>query len=100
MLGMVGGATPNGASVAVITIGVVSPPRGLTVFAPEGHTPSLSVFTTTRLPSESARCSMRWTPFALLFGMIAPQAPEIPSRSEEHTSELQSLRHLVCRLLL
>src|ERR1039458_10748379 len=24
----------------------------------------------------------------------------IPPRSEEHTSELQSLRHLVCRLLL
>src|SRR5262245_64813590 len=24
----------------------------------------------------------------------------IPYRSEEHTSELQSLRHLVCRLLL
>src|SRR5262245_62786915 len=24
----------------------------------------------------------------------------IPLRSEEHTSELQSLRHLVCRLLL
>src|ERR1035438_220740 len=23
-----------------------------------------------------------------------------PSRSEEHTSELQSLRHIVCRLLL
>ena len=23
-----------------------------------------------------------------------------PARSEEHTSELQSLRHLVCRLLL
>src|SRR5262245_54263254 len=26
--------------------------------------------------------------------------PKHPSRSEEHTSELQSLRHLVCRLLL
>src|SRR5258705_9573981 len=26
--------------------------------------------------------------------------PRHPSRSEEHTSELQSLRHLVCRLLL
>src|SRR5205814_5689519 len=26
--------------------------------------------------------------------------PERGSRSEEHTSELQSLRHLVCRLLL
>src|ERR1035441_4465140 len=35
----------------------------------------------------------------------APGMPEagylpIPMRSEEHTSELQSLRHLVCRLLL
>src|ERR1039458_3256996 len=27
-------------------------------------------------------------------------APRLASRSEEHTSELQSLRHLVCRLLL
>src|SRR5262245_62265934 len=27
-------------------------------------------------------------------------AAEIIARSEEHTSELQSLRHLVCRLLL
>src|ERR1035441_2925207 len=26
--------------------------------------------------------------------------PTCPVRSEEHTSELQSLRHLVCRLLL
>src|SRR5438045_7122184 len=31
----------------------------------------------------------------------APPAPVAePRRSEEHTSELQSLRHLVCRLLL
>src|ERR1039458_10697996 len=30
-----------------------------------------------------------------------PQRPIVlASRSEEHTSELQSLRHLVCRLLL
>src|SRR5258705_9375513 len=29
----------------------------------------------------------------------APRNP-LPMRSEEHTSELQSLRHLVCRLLL
>src|SRR5262245_64225331 len=26
--------------------------------------------------------------------------PKMDARSEEHTSELQSLRHLVCRLLL
>src|ERR1035438_8364964 len=31
--------------------------------------------------------------------MGAPHLPTSP-RSEEHTSELQSLRHLVCRLLL
>src|SRR5437899_9522441 len=30
----------------------------------------------------------------------APVAHRPPDRSEEHTSELQSLRHLVCRLLL
>src|SRR5262245_62746637 len=29
-----------------------------------------------------------------------PPALTQPTRSEEHTSELQSLRHLVCRLLL
>src|SRR5215212_10672039 len=28
------------------------------------------------------------------------QHGSVPDRSEEHTSELQSLRHLVCRLLL
>src|SRR5262245_65319488 len=32
---------------------------------------------------------------------VAPPEGSTPlSRSEEHTSELQSLRHLVCRLLL
>src|SRR5947199_2684706 len=38
-------------------------------------------------------------------GLAAPKLPTIrmssrKQRSEEHTSELQSLRHLVCRLLL
>src|SRR5437899_12353983 len=34
-------------------------------------------------------------------GHRGPQHHQIPERrSEEHTSELQSLRHLVCRLLL
>src|SRR5436853_1141480 len=28
------------------------------------------------------------------------RSSQVTSRSEEHTSELQSLRHLVCRLLL
>src|SRR5205814_8887342 len=34
-----------------------------------------------------------------VLGATSPPA-RTPPRSEEHTSELQSLRHLVCRLLL
>src|SRR5438045_7602760 len=33
-------------------------------------------------------------------GMRGPHGRVLVRRSEEHTSELQSLRHLVCRLLL
>src|SRR5258708_22608503 len=42
-------------------------------------------------------CRTRWrrTPWR-----SAPAAPCRPCRSEEHTSELQSPDHLVCRLLL
>src|SRR2546425_3473193 len=32
--------------------------------------------------------------------LLAAAASRIPARSEEHTSELQSLAYLVCRLLL
>src|SRR5258705_10108221 len=32
--------------------------------------------------------------------LTGPTPREVLHRSEEHTSELQSLRHLVCRLLL
>src|SRR5437899_8010471 len=32
--------------------------------------------------------------------VVGHGADELRARSEEHTSELQSLRHLVCRLLL
>src|ERR1035438_10894347 len=31
---------------------------------------------------------------------LTPEQTAVAQRSEEHTSELQSLRHLVCRLLL
>src|SRR5262245_64547439 len=33
-------------------------------------------------------------------GAVFLDGPLVDGRSEEHTSELQSLRHLVCRLLL
>src|SRR5437016_8528129 len=37
---------------------------------------------------------------SLLLAVIADQVAEYAHRSEEHTSELQSLTNLVCRLLL
>src|ERR1035441_5598168 len=46
--------------------------------------------------------AMPWTFSPLLFcsKAMAPRIGVRIIRSEEHTSELQSLRHLVCRLLL
>src|ERR1035441_9836526 len=42
----------------------------------------------------------RWSHLGLGLALgLAPSAAWIAVRSEEHTSELQSLRHLVCRLL-
>src|SRR5437899_7549572 len=41
--------------------------------------------------------SMRPSSTRHAFAVVQPMSNE---RSEEHTSELQSLRHLVCRLLL
>src|SRR5262245_62792367 len=37
---------------------------------------------------------------ALQHRELVPEGEDFSVRSEEHTSELQSLRHLVCRLLL
>src|SRR5262245_24210973 len=42
----------------------------------------------------------RQDPASPYSGVISIFADQLRSRSEEHTSELQSLRHLVCRLLL
>src|SRR5690554_7430796 len=46
--------------------------------------------------TSSRRCSSRWSTSARRSAAIAPRG----LRSEEHTSELQSRPHLVCRLLL
>src|ERR1039458_10474221 len=54
---------------------------------------------TCKLPWLAARSSPRWERRCPRLRSAACAAP-VNSRSEEHTSELQSLRHLVCRLLL
>src|SRR5262245_63330999 len=58
-----------------------------------------------RILNHHAASSCRETPIVTptsarrVAGILAGREPHRP-RSEEHTSELQSLRHLVCRLLL
>src|SRR5687768_17821751 len=47
----------------------------------------------------SARSSRGWTS-PISFTRATATAPRRAARSEEHTSELQSRLHLVCRLLL
>src|SRR5712672_1123885 len=53
-----------------------------------------------RSPTRTAPCSSRsgWRSTPWTWGTCRSAAP--PRRSEEHTSELQSLAYLVCRLLL
>src|SRR5437899_3852618 len=41
-----------------------------------------------------------WFPYGVTVSDAVLVAKDEQGRSEEHTSELQSLRHLVCRLLL
>src|SRR5262245_64356896 len=58
-----------------------------------------------RLRSESRRAAplsevMELAELSVLLNRSICGAREAYARSEEHTSELQSLRHLVCRLLL
>src|SRR5258705_4568465 len=72
---------------------------------------ALPIWTSCSTSSPTTRCSRRttWPRSRCRIPDSPPRAPVFPSstrrhpkdsRSEEHTSELQSLRHLVCRLLL
>src|ERR1039458_10745869 len=65
-----------------------------------GQIPTNSVI---RLRLGTRRCRSRIGATVLAFARRALPPSALfgsPTRSEEHTSELQSLRHLVCRLLL
>src|SRR5438876_2340210 len=66
---------------------------------------SSDLVTTSRWPrspapgASPARLDGSWPPAAILRSSAAVPRPETTRRSEEHTSELQSPVHLVCRLL-
>src|SRR5437899_6391328 len=74
------------------------PPRS-TLFPYTTLFRSISLMSVVGSPSTSRRSASApssTTPSLPGYGLRLPDS----SRSEEHTSELQSLRHLVCRLLL
>src|SRR5205814_10662131 len=56
-------------------------------------------FATEQIEQPQITCYIGYTTDAV-HNAIRSNIHESPLRSEEHTSELQSLRHLVCRLLL
>src|ERR1035438_884515 len=60
---------------------------------------SLSLPSGTGLPPSQSAGSEGVPRIAGRAGSIGGRACSVARRSEEHTSELQSLRHLVCRLL-
>src|SRR5262245_64747170 len=72
----------------------------------DARLPGVDGFTAARMIRERERS--RATPIIFLTGAYEDlpsmfrgyEAGAVDYRSEEHTSELQSLRHLVCRLLL
>src|SRR3712207_9341782 len=51
----------------------------------------------TRSVTDEAELS-QWSVLCIVDGMGGMEAGEVASRSEEHTSELQSRQYLVCRL--
>src|SRR5947199_7396504 len=59
---------------------------------------TLSLHDALPISSHASRRRRQEQPFAN--AMTVRSAMSFGERSEEHTSELQSLRHLVCRLLL
>src|ERR1035441_2974311 len=59
-------------------------------------TPAQTTAAPTAAAKPSANSLTLWTRFGILMAIFLPSSGFL--RSEEHTSELQSLRHLVCRL--
>src|SRR5262245_17037052 len=104
-----GGTLPRGEARVVDGAGATLMPG---LIEPHGHVsypdaPSNSYFT--KLPPEehvlitmrNAKTMLDCGYTSVLSGASAkPRLDVVIRRSEEHTSELQSLRHLVCRLLL
>src|SRR5689334_23407192 len=62
--------------------------------------PAASLWPSTTLAPASCTCGRKMNPPPCAGGRIVQPVNARATRSEEHTSELQSQFHLVCRLLL
>src|SRR5437899_8620210 len=62
--------------------------------------PRSTLFPYTTLFRSTSFSPLHVSSMAQTFTSTSPSGSATSRRSEEHTSELQSLRHLVCRLLL
>src|SRR5438552_10632212 len=74
--------------------------QGLTEFLPvssSGHLRVLEVVTGVHTPGVFVEVTLH---VATLGSVLVMYGPRLWARSEEHTSELQSPDHIVCRLLL
>src|SRR5690625_6590039 len=67
-----------------------------------GRTPTPPVMTRVGIPSvcEATPCRTRLERMRSTETVVDGLLGDVPDRSEEHTSELQSRGHVVCRLLL
>src|SRR5258708_37594230 len=65
-----------------------------------GRNASREVLVRPAIPHSSPNCSHEVNPFLSSRSRVSQKMRASSSRSEEHTSELQSPDHLVCRLLL
>src|ERR1039458_8943323 len=82
------------------------PRDGLTLFGPLDESRPYGIKAGVIGTETGIKCFERWVEWVQRPVFTAtplqgrPPFPGFETRSEEHTSELQSLRHLVCRLLL
>src|SRR5258707_2689808 len=85
--------------VGLLVAGLIAYPLLPVASLPNVNYPTLSI--TAQLPGADPQtmASTVASPLELQFGEI-PGLTQMTSRSEEHTSELQSRQYLVCRLLL
>src|SRR5215510_8517437 len=83
--------------------GVVDEPAEMDAYGPRAESPSTRSTLPIGSPSSSAAICAIAVAVPVPMSCIAVTTvarPSAPSRTEEHTSELQSRGHLVCRLLL